>query len=380
MTRRVCVFTGTRADYGLLSGVLGELAARPDTEPLLLVSGSHLSPEFGSTATEIEAGGVPIAAKVEMLLSSDTAVGVTTSMGLGLIGFAGALDRLAPHVLVVLGDRYEALAVACAALLARVPIAHLHGGETTLGAVDDALRDALTKLADLHLVAAEPFRNRVVALGEDPSRVFVVGAPGLDHLSRPELLGRQELETALGMGLRSPTFLVTYHPETRDDRDPREPAGALLAALDHFPGASVVITGTNADTGGRGVRALMEDYAARHPWRVQAVSSLGQIRYLSLLRLADVVVGNSSSGIIEAPGAGVPTVNVGDRQRGRLRAASVLDCADDEAAITAAITTALTPEFRSIAAAAGSPYGDGRSAPRIAHLLATADLRSRPVK
>jgi len=376
--RRVCVVTATRAEYGLLRPVLRALHDEPGVVPQLLVTGAHLAPDLGRTAAEIEADGFPVDERVEMLLSSDTAVGTATSMGLGLIGVAGAVARLAPDLLVVLGDRYEALAAAAAAHLARVPVAHLHGGETTAGAVDDAFRHALTKLAALHLVAAEPFRRRVLALGEAPDRIHVVGAPGLDAIRTLVPLPDAELAATLGVALRPPLLVVAYHPATLGE-PPLAGLAAVLTAVERFPDATVVATEPGADTGGRAVAAELRAWAARRPDRRAVHASLGGHRWLSLLARADVLVGNSSSGIIEAPALGTPTVNVGARQRGRLRGPSVLDAGPDPAAIAAAVATALAPAFRS-RLDGGSPYGDGRTGPRVARILRDVDLHGLLVK
>lgn len=389
--RRICVFTGTRAEYGLLYWLLRELDAADDVELRLLVSGAHLAPAFGLTQRVIEADGFRIDAAVDMLLASDTAVGMAKSMGLGVIGFADALDRLRPDLLVVLGDRYEALAVASAAVLAQVPIAHVHGGELTEGAVDESIRHALTKLACLHFAAAEPFRRRILQMGEDPSRVHTVGAPGLDALLRAPLLSREELAQGLGVPLPSPLLLVTYHPVTLAEEGPDAALGALFAALDAFPEATVLITGPNADAGGRRIAAALSAFAAaaaaaaagHRPGRVSVHTSLGQPRYLSALSHADVVIGNSSSGLIEAPAVGTPTVNLGTRQQGRLRAESVIDCDETAPAITAAVKRALSPSFRARLPGVRSPYGphtEGGASCRIAQVLRSVDLEGIAVK
>lgn len=372
--RKICVVTGTRAEYGLLYWLLREIEADEALTLQLVVTGMHLAPEFGMTVESIERDGFPIAERVEMLLSSDTPVGVAKAIGLGVIGFADVLARLQPDVVVVLGDRFEVLAVAQAALVARIPLAHLHGGEVTEGAFDDAIRHAITKMAHLHFVAAEPFRQRVIQMGEHPDRVFLVGAPGLDHLKRSPLLDRDALEAALGVPLRTPTLLVTYHPVTLDAGDPAEPLRELFAALDRLPDSLVLFTKANADTHGRALNALIDAYAAERPERVRAFASLGQTRYLSALHHADAVVGNSSSGLIEAPAAGVPTVNIGDRQGGRLRGASVLDCAPERDAIGAALARALDPAFRAAVREMASPYGRGDASRRIKDCLKTVPL------
>lgn len=367
--RKICVVTGTRAEYGLLYWLLREIEADDALELQLAVTGMHLSPEFGMTVEAIEADGFEVTERVEMLLSSDTPVGIAKAIGLGTIGFSDAFARLRPDVVVVLGDRFEVLAAAQAALVMKIPIAHIHGGETTEGAFDEAIRHSITKMAHLHFVAAAPYRRRVIQLGEAPDRVFDVGAPGLDHIRRTDLLDRGAFESAIGFELGVPTFLITYHPVTLSHRSVEEGFGELLHALDHFPSARILFTKTNADTGGRVINELMDGYETEHPQRVRTYTSLGQQRYLSALGLADVVIGNSSSGIIEAPSFGVPTVNIGPRQKGRLRACSVIDCATDEKAIVAAIRRALSDDFRSSLADMTLPYGEGNAAKRMAEIL-----------
>jgi UDP-hydrolysing UDP-N-acetyl-D-glucosamine 2-epimerase len=295
-------------------------------------------------------------------------------MARGLAGCAEALDRLKPDILVLLGDRYEALAAAEAALLLRVPIAHIHGGEATEGAIDDLIRHAITKMAHLHFPAAELYRQRILQLGEPPERVFTVGAPGLDHIDNMKILSRPELERDLGFSFGERNLLVTYHPVTLDLASPTAAVRRLLDALDRLPEAHVIMTKSNADVGGRAINAMIGGYEGAHQNRVVAVSSLGQQRYLSVMAHADAVVGNSSSGIIEAPAMGKPTVNIGPRQHGRARAPSVIDCADDTEAILAAIECALSPRMRAKAVARRSPYGCGGASKRIKDVLATIQL------
>jgi len=380
MARKICVFTGTRAEYGLLYWLLKEMQADPRIDLKVLVSGSHLEPEFGETWREIAADGFPIDAKVDMHLDSDAPVAVAKSMALGLAGCAETLDRLKPDLLVVLGDRYEALAVAEAALLLQIPIAHIHGGEATEGAIDEQMRHAITKMAHVHFAAAEPYRERIVQMGEAPERVFTVGAPGLDHIGNTKLLSRSELECKLGFRFSERNLLVTYHPATLDRANPVTSFQRLLDALDRLPEVNIVITKSNADVGGRAINAAIDTYAGERRERVLAVSSLGQQRYLSVIAQVDAVVGNSSSGIIEAPAMGKPTVNIGPRQQGRVRAPSVIDCADNTDAILAAIGCALSPAAQAIAAQRESPYGRGGASKRIKDVLATVELDFLVVK
>jgi UDP-2,4-diacetamido-2,4,6-trideoxy-beta-L-idose 2-epimerase len=370
--RKICVFTGTRAEYGLLYWLMKDIQASATLELQVIVSGMHLSPEFGASWKQIEQDGFNIDAKIEMLLSSDTAVGVVKSMGLGTIGFADALDRLSPDALVVLGDRFEALAIAQAAHIMRIPIVHLHGGEITEGAVDDALRHAITKLSNWHFVAAESYRNRVIQMGEDPSTVFNVGAMGLDHLKRSQMMSLGELSESLNFRLQAPYLVVTYHPVTLLEEDPVASLKTILVALDQFPDYQIILTYPNADNGGRALIPLLEEYAQRQPDRVLAIPSLGFKRYLSAIAKASAVVGNSSSGIIEAPSFGIPTVNIGTRQLGRLAAESILHCAPDSAALMEALEKALSREFAHFCKNTRNPYGEGCASTEI-----TKQLESR---
>jgi len=376
-TRRICVVTGTRAEYGLLSGLMREIASDPALSLQVVATGMHLSPEFGSTYRQIEADGFVIDAKVEMLLSSDSAVGIGKSMGLGVMGFAEALDRLRPEVMVVLGDRFEILAAVQAALVARVPVAHIHGGETTEGAFDEGIRHAISKMAHWHFVAAEPYRRRVVQMGEAPQRVFNFGAPGLDQIARLDWLDREALNASLGLPDRAPLFLVTYHPVTLDERSPEQAMQQLLQALEAFPEAGIVFTYPNADTGGRALIDAVNRFVAAHPGRARAFASLGARRYLSLMRFADAVIGNSSSGLIETPFLKAATVNIGDRQKGRLKASSVIDAEETSGDIVRAIRQALSPAFRATLADTVSLYGQGNAGVRIKDVLKTADLAVR---
>lgn len=372
--KKIAVFTGTRADYGLLYWLLKDIQASQKLDLRLLVSGTHLSPEFGLTKSVVLADGFKIDAQVEMLLSSDSAVGVVKSMGVGLIGFADALDRMRPDCLIVLGDRFEALAASQAALVLGIPIVHIHGGEKTEGAYDDAIRHAITKMANLHFVAAEPYRNRVIQMGENPAHVLNVGALGLDHLMRSTRMGLPELSNSLSFDLRQPFFLVTYHPVTAGDELPARTMEMILSALDEFPSHQVLATYPNADNGGRAIIALLEAYARRRPDRVCAVPSLGSARYLAALSLACAVVGNSSSGIIEAPAYRVPTVDIGVRQAGRLAAASVVHAPADQSALISAIRRVLTDEHRMLTDNCINPYGSGSAAESIVRYLEDNDI------
>ncbi|MEO1122866.1 MAG: UDP-N-acetylglucosamine 2-epimerase [Cyanobacteria bacterium J06639_16] len=364
MTRKICVVTGTRAEYGLLRWVMDGIQQAPNLTLQIVATGMHLSPEFGLTYRNIEQDGFVIDQKVEMLLSSDTPTGLAKSMGLGLIGFGDALQALKPDLMVVLGDRFEIFSAVAAALVARIPVAHLHGGETTEGAFDDAIRHSITKMSHLHFVAAKAYRDRVIQLGEHPERVFCVGGLGIDNIKRLKLLDRSELETALGFKLGKKNLLLTFHPVTLEQTTAREQMLELLAALDTLPETHLIFTMPNADTDGRILFQLIEGFVASHA-NAQVYTSLGQLRYLSCLAQVDGVVGNSSSGLIEAPSFKKGTVNVGDRQRGRLKASSVIDCVPERQAIASAIKQLYKPEFQSILNAVENPYGTGGASERV---------------
>lgn len=373
-TRRICVATFNRADYAPLRALLAELADRPGVDTRVVVSGAHLAPQFGRTIDLVAADGWNIDARVEMLLASDTSVGMGKSFALGVSGLADAIDRIAPDVLLVLGDRYEALAAAVAALLLRVPLAHVAGGQVTSGVIDDSVRHAISKLAHLHFTSAEAFRRRLVQLGEDPERIWTVGSLGLDNILKTPRMDRDELERELGVRLHQPLLLVTYHPAPPAGASAEEGIEALLKALDSFPDATVLFTHPNPDAGGRAVAAAIDSWVTARGDRARAVQSLGAVRYPSVLAHTDVVVGNSSSGLIEASALGVPSVNIGIRQEGRPRAASVIDVPEDTQAMATAISKALSPEFRDALPAGRSPFGDGNAAARISNVLTTVDL------
>lgn len=343
--KKICVITGTRAEYGLLYWLMKEIEDDSELLLQLVVTGMHLSPEFGLTYRQIEDDGFVIADRVEMLLSSDTSVGVSKSVGLGIIGFTDAFTRLRPDLVVVLGDRYEILAAATAAMLARIPLAHLHGGEKTEGAVDESIRHSISKMANLHFTANDNYRKRVIQLGEQPERVFNVGAMCWDNLMRCSFLSRDELQAELGVKWQKNNFLITYHPETLLKSDVKEQMTKLFAALDRFTETQVIFTKANADAAGREINALLEEYARKRE-NVSVFSSLGSLRYLSLVKAVDVVIGNSSSGLLEVPFLQRPTVNIGERQKGRLRPASVIDCTVDN--VYQAVRQALSPEHHAV--------------------------------
>jgi len=367
MKRRIAVVTGSRAEYGLLYWVLKELHASEAFDLQLIVTGMHLSTEFGMTVRQIEADGLPIARRVEMLLASDSAGGIAKSMALGLIGFSDAIDELRPELIVVLGDRFEILAVAQAALVHNVPLVHIGGGDTTEGAIDESIRHAITKMAHLHLVTNPDAACRITQMGEDPARVHIVGNPGLDHLLRTPLLDRETLAKSLGRPLGARNLLITFHPVTLEPEDARQQQQAMLQALDQLSEPTCLwFTRPNADAGGRELASDLDAWASTRP-HAHVFTSLGQQRYLSLMSHADAVVGNSSSGLCEAPSFSIPTVNIGDRQRGRLAGNSVIHCLPQTDSIHAAIDEAMRMDCTT----AFNPYGDGQSSDRILSALAS---------
>jgi len=374
MPQQIAVITGSRAEYGLLRGLLYALDADQAFALHLIVTGMHLSPEFGLTYREIERDGFAIAAKVELLLSSDTSLGTAKSVGLGVIGFADALSQLAPDLVIVLGDRFEIFAAVQAAFICRIPVAHLHGGETTRGAVDEAFRHCISKMAQWHFVAAEPYRQRVIQLGEEPQRVFQVGALSIDNVRNADLLSRQALAEQLQFSLDGPYFVVTYHPATLSDENPQAALETLIQALDQFSECKLIITLSNADSGGRAINQYWQNYAASQPHRIYCTASLGLQRYLSAVHHANAVIGNSSSGLFEVPALRVPSVNIGQRQQGRLAPGSVIHSAATQSAIVAAIKEALSPEFRAQLPHLSLPFGDGYTAQMIIHILKSQPL------
>lgn len=380
MVRRIAVLTSSRADYGLLRGVISALDDAEDLSLQLIVSGTHLAPQFGLTVKEIEADRFPIAARVDLELDDDSALAVARSAGLATMRFASAIQELLPEVLILLGDRYEILSAAVAATLFNVPIAHIHGGEITFGAFDDQVRHAITKLALVHFVAAEPYRRRVIQLGENPDLVFTVGAPGLDQLHSVETVARESICLELNIPMERGFLLATLHPTTAQPWLNDATCDAMLGALGEFPDRVVVFTGVNADPGSRAIDAAVHAFVRDNRERARLFPSLGTRRYLSALRHADAVIGNSSSGIIEAPAVGTPTVNIGDRQAGRLRAASVVDCEPSIKGVVAALKTVLAPEFHKRISGSEPPYGRGGASKRIVEILRSVDIASHMPK
>lgn len=373
--RKICIVTGTRAEFGLMQWLMHEIQEDSDLELQIIATGMHLSPEFGQTYKSIEDRGFPISKKVEVLLSSDSSIGISKSMGLGMISFAEAYAELEPDVIVVLGDRFEIFSAVSAATIARIPIAHLHGGEATEGLIDEPIRHSITKMSHLHFTATEAYAQRVRQLGEQPDRVFHTGTPGLDNISRLKLLNREAFEKSIDFALGKQNILVTFHPVTLESKTATTQFAELLQALDMLPEAHVIFTMPNADTDGRIIMKMINDYVAENKKRVKAFTSLGQLRYLSAFKHVDVVLGNSSSGLIEAPSFGIPTVNIGDRQKGRIKAETVIDCGPITASISNALHKAFSKEFRKSIKGLENPYGKGGASLKIKEILKTYPLK-----
>lgn len=380
MMKKVCVVTGTRAEYGLLKPVIEKIHQAEDLQLQLVATGTHLSPEFGLTYREIEEDGYAITEKVEMILSSDSKVAVTKSMAVALMGFADCFERLKPDMVVILGDRYEMLMVASAAMVAGIPIAHIHGGEITEGAMDDAIRHSITKMSQLHFASTEVYRHRIIQLGEDPKNVFCVGALGVENIRREKLLSRTALEESIGFSIDENTILVTYHPVTLEATPSEEQFGKLLSVIEQLPNLRVIFTKANADNDGRIVNQMIDRFVNEHTDRCIAFTSLGRIRYLSALQYCAAVVGNSSSGIIEAPSFHIPTVNIGNRQQGRMCADTVIHCGEETEEIKGAIAKAFSKEFRSMLPTMQNPYEKENTSEQIVEGIRRMLLNAQGIK
>ena len=370
--KKICIVTGTRAEYGLLRPIIEKVYQNGEWELQLVVTGMHLSSEFGLTYREIEKDGFPIKAKIEMLLSSDTPVGITKSMGIALIGFADFYEINSPDIVVVLGDRYEILMAASAAMIARIPIAHIHGGEKTEGAIDEAIRHSITKMSHIHFTSTEEYRNRVIQLGEQPESVYNVGALGVENAKTIELLSRKELEEALEFKFTDSTIMLTFHPVTLESVTAENQFRNILDVIDNHKELSVIFTKANSDTDGRIINQMIDEYVAVNSDRCKAFVSLGQVKYLSALQFCVAVVGNSSSGIIEVPSFGIPTINIGDRQKGRVSAESVISCGNSVREIEDALLVALSSEFKDKLINVKNPYEKARTSDVIIQIISDA--------
>lgn len=372
--RKICVVTGTRAEYGLLSRLMRLIEESGDCRLQVIATNMHLLPEYGNTCQEIERDSFTIDAKVPMRKPSDDAYGVIESMAEEMHGMNEALQRLSPDMVVILGDRYEMLVTATVAMLQRIPIAHLYGGEISEGAVDDSIRHSITKMSSLHFTSTEEYRRRVIQLGELPERVHYVGAIGVENLKQVPLMGRQELEQSLGFAFDKDTIMVTYHPVTLGNRSSKDEIDDFLEALDLFPEVKVLFTMPNSDQGGDVIKEAVQQYCLAHADRCKAFASLGMRRYLSALQYVSAVVGNSSSGLVEVPSAHIPTLNIGDRQKGRTRGLSVLDCGSEFCSIVAGLKTVLSPSFRRLADTAANPYEKAGTAQAIFEVISQYPL------
>jgi len=372
--RNICVVTGTRAEFGLMYWLINALHLDKDVNLQLVVTGMHLSPEFGLTYQHIQEAGFKITKKVETLLSSDTPVGISKSMGLAQISFAEVFQELQPDLLVVLGDRFEIFAVVSAAMICRVPVAHLHGGEATEGLIDEPIRHSITKMSQLHFTATETYRQRVIQLGEQPNRVFNVGTPGLDNIYKLDLLSKEEFEKSIDFELGEKNVLVTYHPVTLELNTAEQQFTELLKVLAEID-CKIIFTKPNADTEGRVIISLIDDFVAKHSAKSCSFISLGQLRYLSALQYMDAVVGNSSSGLTEAPSFKIATINVGDRQKGRIKSDSVIDCLPNYNSIHKAFKLAYSDAFKEKLKTVENAYGKGGASEKIKDTIKSVDLK-----
>ncbi len=372
--KKICVVTGNRAEYGLLRWVMDGINNSELLELNVIATGMHLLPDYGLTVKNIEKDGFHIDKKIEMLLSSDNSVGISKSMGIGLIGFADALDQLKPDLLLVLGDRFEILSAVTAALIARIPIAHLHGGESTEGLIDEAIRHSITKMSHIHFVASEIYRKKVIQLGENPERVFNVGGLGIDNLLKLDLLEKEDLEKELDFKFKDRNLLITFHPVTLENNTSKKHMHELLDALLLLKNTGLIFTMPNVDTDGKVLLEMIKEFISDNE-NAKLFSSLGQLKYFSCIKYVDVVIGNSSSGLIEVPSLKKPTINIGDRQKGRLKANSVIDCKATKKSIIESLNKAFSKEFQSIVKETINPYGRGGASKKIIKILEEYNLK-----
>lgn len=375
MSRKICVVTGTRADYGLLRWVMQGIKDDPELTLQVVATGMHLSLTFGLTYKEIERDGFDIDFKIETIGDADTPLGISESIAEGIRGCAAAINELQPDLMVLLGDRFEIFAAASAAMVARVPIAHIHGGEATEGLIDEAIRHSITKMSHIHFVAAAEYRDRVIQLGENPDKVFLVGGLGLDNISRLELLDKEALQIALGVKFERRSLLITFHPVTLEIASAENQLKELLAALSNLEETTLIFTLPNADTGGRALINIIEDFVQSHP-SAHSYKSLGQLKYLSCVKHVDGVVGNSSSGLIEVPSLKKGTINIGDRQRGRLKSQSVIDCLPTRISIEGGLRRLYSPEFQDQLKTTENLYGTSGASGKILNAIKDIELSS----
>ncbi len=371
--RKICVVTGTRAEYGLLYWLMKEIDADKDLDLQIVVTGMHLSSEFGNTYQQIERDGFTIDKKVDMLLSSDSEVNISKSMGLGMIGFADAFNELQPDLMVVLGDRFEIFSAVSAAMIAKIPLAHLHGGEATEGLIDEPIRHSITKMSHLHFTATNEYRNRVIQLGEQPDRVFNVGGLGIDNINKLKLLAKSDFEKAIDFELGEKNILVTFHPVTLENSTAKLQFQELLNSIDELKNTRIIFTKTNSDTDGRIINSMIDAYVAIHDNTIAFVS-MGQLNYLSALQFMNAVVGNSSSGLLEAPSFKIATIDIGERQKGRIKADSVISCSPTQESISSAFYKSYSEDFQNIVDNTKNPYGNGGASKIVVDIIKDFDL------
>lgn len=374
--RKVLVITGTRAEYGLMRWIIQYLNDDSDLELQIVTTGMHLSPEFGLTFKAIIEDGFVINRKIEMLLSSDTSIGLSKSMGLGMISFAEVYNDLNPDIILVLGDRFEIFAAVASAMVSRIPVAHIHGGEATEGLIDEPIRHSITKMSHIHFTATEAYRSRVIQLGEQPDKVFYTGSPGLDNISKLKLYKKDEFEKSINFEIGDKCFLVTFHPVTLESGTSACQFDELIKAIEEFKDFKVIFTLPNADTDGRLVIEKIQRYVSLNSKKAIAFTSLGQIRYLSALKHVSMVIGNSSSGLTEVPSFKIPTINIGDRQKGRIKAQSVIDCLPLKQEIVKSISLGLSSDFQKKLLNITNPYGREGASRKIVEILKTIDLKN----
>ena len=371
--RKVCVVTGSRAEYGLLYWLMKGIDTDPELELQIIATGMHLSSEFGNTYQQIESDGFVIDKKVDIELSSDSEVGISRSMGLGMIGCAKAFNDMKPDLCIVLGDRFEIFSAVSAAMVAKIPMAHLHGGEATEGLIDEPIRHSITKMSHIHFVAAKEYKNRVIQLGEQPDRVFNVGGLGIDNINKLKLLSRESFEQAINFSLGEKNILVTFHPVTLESSTAEIQFKELLGVLDDLQDTKIIFTKANSDTDGRVINNMIDDYVTNHDNTI-SFTSMGQLNYLSALQFVDAVVGNSSSGLLEAPSFKIGTIDIGDRQKGRIKADSVISCSPEKEDISKSLERLCSKDFQNIVKNTKNPYGSGGASKKIISIIKDINL------
>lgn len=369
MVKNICIITGTRAEYGLLCPLIKKINEDDKLNLQLVVTGMHLSPDFGLTYRQIEEDGYKIDEKVEILLSSDTSIGISKSMGLAMISFSEVFDRLNPDMVVVLGDRYEIFSAVSVANISRIPVCHLHGGEATEGLIDEFIRHSITKMSYLHFTSTKEYRKRVIQLGESPDRVFNIGAIGIENIKKMNLLSKEKLERSINFKLDKKYAIVTFHPVTLENNTAKNQFKELLLALDNIKDLKVMFTKANSDTDGRIINKMIDEFVLTDKERFIAFTSMGSLRYLSAIKYSDVVIGNSSSGIVEVPSFNKPTINIGDRQKGRIQAKSIINCEPIQLEIETAIKKSLSKQFIESIKGMKNPYGDGEVSSKIIYYI-----------